>query len=278
MDLFSPDFVANKIVLLSNNGDGNKGIPIRCDHFIIVLCIRGESHRRINHQHFQITPNSCHVILPGQIHSFSNTSNDFEIYILLFEPSFLSQYNFAPLILENLLRIDSDCNPKINLDTQEFSTWLMTFQQINLELIQKKRYHKEIIATQIVKLLFLIKRKLYHNNLQTEKRSRQHEIFTTFKSLIEQNFQEIKTVNEYALLMHITSKYLSETVKKITNHSALFHIHERIIHEAEYLLVYSNQSVKEISHALNFENPTLFGRFFKKHKSVSPLKFRNSNR
>jgi len=278
MDLYNPDFVANKIVLLSNNGAGNKGVPIRCDHFIIVLCIKGESYRRINHHRFQITPNSCHVILPGQIHSFSNTSNDFEIYILLFEHSFLAQFNFAPLILDNLLRIDTDCNPKMNLNAQEFSTWMTAFEQINLELIQKKKYHNQLVANQIVNLLFLIKRKLFHNDLRIEKLTRRHEIFITFKSLIEQNFLEKKTVNEYAQLMHITSKHLSETIKTLTNHSALFHIHERIIHEAEYLLVYSNQSVKEISHALNFENPTLFGRFFKKHKSISPLKFRNLNK
>ena len=278
MDLYSPDFVPKKIVLLSNNGEENKGIPLRCDHFILVLDVKGESLRRINHHRFRITPGSAHIILPGQIHSFSNTSNDFEIYILLFERSFLAQFNFAPLVLDSLLNIDMECNPKMNLDSPEFSTWMNVFRQINIELTLEKRYHKEVVATHIFNLLFLIKRKLFYNNLRNEKHTRQREIFTTFKSLIEQKFQEKKTVNEYAQLMHITSKHLSETIKILTNHTALYHIHERMVHEAEYLLVYSNQSVKEISNALNFENPSLFGRFFKKHKGVSPLKFRAANK
>ena len=270
MDIYSPEFVSGKVVLLSNNGEENKGIPIRCDHFILVLGIKGEGLRRINHHRFRITPGSAHLILPGQIHSFSNTSNDFEIYILLFERSFLAQLNFAPLVLDKLLNIDMECNPKMNLDALEFSTWMNTFQQINTEFALKKKYHDEVLAAHIFSLLLLIKRKLFHNNLQDQKPSRQHEIFTTFKHLIEQNFQEKKTVSEYAQLMRITPKHLSETVKLLSNHTALHHIHERLIHEAEYLLTYSNQSVKEISNALYFESPSLFGRFFKKHKGVSP--------
>ena len=276
--MYSPDFVPEKIVLLSNNGEGNKGIPIRCDHFIIVLGIKGESHRRINHHRFQITPSSAHIILPGQIHSFTNTSSDFEIYILLFERSFIAQLNFAPLVLDNLLKIDMDCQPNMSLDETEFSSWISTFQQINAELSFKKRYHQEVVATHILNLLFFIKRKLFHNTLRNENPTRKHEIFTTFKSLIEQHFQEKKTVNEYAQLMHMTSKHLSETIKELTNHTALYHIHERMLHEAEYLLVYSNQSVKEISNCLNFESPSLFGRFFKKYRGISPLKFRTKNK
>lgn len=278
MDIFSPEFVPEKVVLLSNNGEGNKGIPIRCDHFILVLGIKGEGLRRINHHQFRITPSSAHLILPGQIHSFSNISTDFEIYILLFERSFLAQFNFAPLILDRLLNIDMECNPKMSLDALEFSTWVNIFQHINTEFTQRKGFYNEIIATYIFSLLFLIKRKLFHNNLQNQQHSRQQEIFTIFKHLIEQNFQEKKTVKEYAQLMHITPKHLSETVKFCSNHTALYHIHERIIHESEYLLVYSNQSVKEISSALYFETPSLFGRFFKKHKGVSPLKFRALNK
>ena len=278
MDLYSPDFIPGRMILLSNNGEENNGIPIRCDHYIIVLGVTGESHRRVNHHRFQITPQSAHIILPGQIHSFSNTSNDFEIYILLFERSFLAQFNFAPLMLDDLLNIDMNCNPKMDLDTDDFSSWMNIFSQINKELDQRKKYNQEIIASQIISLLLFAKRKLFHNNLSTDKHNRQYEIYTTFKSLIEQNFQEKKTVNEYAQLMHITPKHLSETIKKVTNYTALYHIHERIIHEAEYLLVYSHQSIKEISNALNFESPSLFGRFFKKYKSVSPLKFRALNK
>ena len=278
MDLYSPDFKAEKIVLLSNNGDENKGVPIRCDHYIIVLCVSGACYRRINHHQFQITAQSAHIITPGQIHSFSNTSNEFEIYILLVEQSFLAQFNLAPLILDNLLTVDANCHPNMPLDENEFSAWRSIFQQIDQELRSKHRYHQEIITTQIFTLLFLIKRKLFNNAQQKPRLSRQSEIFTTFKSFIEQHFQEKRTVRAYADLMHITPKHLSETMKAITNHSALYHIHERIIHEGEYLLVYSCQSVKEISNALNFETPSHFGRFFKKHKGVSPLKFRRQNR
>lgn len=278
MDIYSMNFIPKGIVLLSNNGEGNKGIPIRCDHFIIVLCVDGQSHRRINYHRFQITKHSAHIILPGQIHSFSNTTSDFEIYILLFERSYLSQFNIPSPILDNLLNLDGDSNPNMKLDSQEFSAWLSIFKQLDHELHSKKRYHHEIVITHIINLLLRIKRRSYNQSIPPHKSGRQNELFAGFKSLIEQHFQHKKTVMEYADLMNVTAKHLSETVKSLTNYTALFYIHERIVHEAEYLLVYSDLSVKEISHVLNFENPSHFGRFFKKHKGITPLKFRSLNK
>lgn len=276
MDIYSNQFHPEGIVLLSNNGEGNKGIPIRCDHYIIVLCINGSGYRRINHHRFQMIEKSVHIILPGQIHSFSNITNDFEIYILLFERSYLSHSNLQPQVLDNLLNLDADCHPNLKLSNSEFALWMTTFKQINEELRSKKKYHQEIVNASIISLLWQVKRETINEFSTDRKSNRQQELFTHFKSLIEEHFQSKKNVSEYANLLNLTAKHLSETVKKLTNHSALYYIHERIIHEAEYLLVYSDSSVKEIAHFLHFENPSHFGRFFKKNKGTTPLKFRST--
>lgn len=277
MDLYRKDFVPGEIVLLSNNGDGNKGIPIRCDHYILVLCIKGEGFRRINHHRFQIVPHSAHMILPGQIHSFNNTTNDFEIFILLFEPAFLAQLKLAMPVLDYLLDFDPDCSPNMKLEEEEFNVWLSAYKQINEELLTGEKHYSEIVATLILNLLFRIKRKVFRTGSLPEKRSRQWEILTSFRKLIEKHFLEMKTVREYADLLNLTPKHLSESVKSQTNHTALHFLHERIIHEAEYLLVYSHLSIKEISNALSFDNPSHFGRFFKRHKGITPLFFRSQN-
>lgn len=274
VDIFQPDFTPNGIVLLSNNGLGNKGIPIRCDHLVIVFCINGEGHRRINHHRFQITVGSAHIILPGQIHSFSNTTSDFEIYVLLIDPSFLARFNLPTAVLDSLLQVDTDCVPNIKLNSQEFIIWRTIFEQLNYELKTKEKFTDDIIATQVFNLLWQVKRKLIHPTKLNIRTNRQQDLLANFKKLIESHFQNKKTVQEYAELLYITPKHLSETIKAITNHTALYYIHERIIHEAEYLLVYTDLSVKEIANTLHFENPSHFGRFFRQKKSLTPLKYR----
>lgn len=273
-DIYAPDFDPGEIVLVSNNGAGNKGIPIRYDHLVIVLCINGQGHRRINHHRFQVMPHLVQIMLPGQIHSFSNITSDFEVYVLLTNISFLSKLHLPPAVLENLLHIDTDCLPSINLSKQEYAVWRTIFDQLDHEHRTQGKFSDEIMANQVFNLLWQIKRSLHAVAPENNKSGRQQGLFSSFRGLIEEHFQTKKTVQDYANLLYISPKHLSETVKQVSNHTALHHIHERIVHEAEYLLVYTNLSVKEIAHALNFENPSHFGRFFRKQKNLTPLKYR----
>ncbi len=277
MDIYAKHFNPKGIALVVNNGIGNKGVPLRCDHYIIVLCKNGHAHRRLNEHHFQINKSTAHFILPGQIHSFSNSSNDFEIVILLFERAYLSKSNLPSNQLDHLLQSDPDCGPNINLTEEEFETWYSNFKQINTELKETKLYNQEVINNSILNLLFQIKRKLHHQKNTQALASKTNPLLSNFKFLVENHFLEIRTVKEYADLLHITAKHLSETVKTLTNKTALFHIHERILHEAEYLLVYTEASVSEIAFQLNFDTPSHFGRFFKKSREITPLSYRKKN-
>ena len=51
-------------------------------------------------------------------------------------------------------------------------------------------------------------------------------------------------------------------------------IHERLLLEAKRLLRYSDLPVADIADQLNFEDPSYFSRFFKKHTGFSPSEFR----
>ena len=63
-----------------------------------------------------------------------------------------------------------------------------------------------------------------------------------------------KKVYEYAVLLEITPNHLSETVQQTLNSSALSFIHKRILKEIEYLLSFSDISIKQIASALNFDS------------------------
>ena len=272
-DAHASDFEPQAVALLNNNGLENKGIPIRCDHYLLALCIKGHADKRQNQHRFQITEYSAHFIQPGEIHSFSNTSSDFEIYLLLFDKSYLSKANPSSEMLDSLLYVGPDNRPDIHLDRKEFDQWKNLFHQLDQEMAGKADYYQQVVRSLIIHLLYLLKRK-HSANIKRSRTSRQEQIYGEFRALIESHFQLKISVAEYAELLHISPKHLSETVKLVTNHPALHFIQERVVDESRYLLVYTSLNVKQIASKLNFDTPSHFVRFFKKHTGVTPMRFR----
>ena len=53
-------------------------------------------------------------------------------------------------------------------------------------------------------------------------------------------------------------------------------IQERVILEAQRMLLYSNLHVNQIGYCLGFDDPSYFVKYFKKHALISPVEFRKS--
>ena len=276
-DISQPDFVSKGVALLESKGVWSQEIPMRCDHYILFLCLEGQTDKIQNQHKFRFEKQQAHLIQPGEIHAYSNTSGDFRTYMLLFDQDYLAKSNLDTLDLERILSKDVDRSPLLNLGPQNFEQWKSVFRHINSEYVTESAYYQQLIVSYLTQLLIMYKR-AYGFGAEANEMSTQKRIFRGFRSLIEQYFQHMKTVNEYAELMDISSKHLSETVKKVSNHAALYYIQERIIRESQYLLVYTRLNIKQIAYRLNFDTPSHFIRFFKKHSGVTPLKFRTSYR
>lgn len=70
--------------------------------------------------------------------------------------------------------------------------------------------------------------------------------------------------------------HLTRLIKKEYGKNLKQLISEFILEKAKGLLVNTNFSIKEISAALEFEDPNIFLKFFKYHSGISPSQYRNS--
>ena len=95
-----------------------------------------------------------------------------------------------------------------------------------------------------------------------------------FIQLLEAHYLTTTSVADYAAMLHVTTNHLIETVRRCVGLPAGKVIHERLLLEARRLLRYSDLPVAEIAYQLNFEDPSYFSRFFKKHTGFSPSEFR----
>jgi AraC family transcriptional activator of pobA len=266
MNIFADNFNPSGCVILENNAIACRAISVRCDYYRLSLSIKGEYSRHINQYDYNISGHTLQLVHPGDIHSFEYTSSSLE-YILLFEKDFFEDN------IKELIEFHKKDYQYIKLDGSKYKKILKLFELINLEYKTREVNYIEISKNILSQILYFLKRE----KLSIPKEiiiNRAQQIKNDFLSLVEEYFQEKKSVQEYADLLEITPKYLSEIIKNIMGKSALYFIHKRILKEIQYLLWYSNKSIKQIASLLNFQNSSELGRFFKRYEKISPKNYR----
>ena len=277
MDFFADDFDARDIILLEDDKAPSHGIPLRFNYYALFLRLKGETKRKVNQFTYLIKPQSLQLVNPGSIYSFEDTTDTSKTYVLLFDKDFIEENNLSPDIQESIFSFHRKYQKDIVLSMTQYAQAVSIYEQLSNELRSKKSDYKSVAKMLINQLLFLLKREKQSSNL-TKNLTRPQQLSSEFLVLIEENFCRIKSVKEYASILDITPKHLSETVKSTLNHSALSYIHLRIIKEIQYLLCFGDMSIKQIAYALNFETPSQMGRFFKQHEGISPKEYRLKNR
>lgn len=94
---------------------------------------------------------------------------------------------------------------------------------------------------------------------------------------IDENHQSLslRSASDFASQLNVHVNHLNRAVKETTGKTTSQIIAERVLQEAKILLKHSPWNVSEIAYALGFGETTHFNNFFKKHTTLSPLKFRN---
>lgn len=95
-----------------------------------------------------------------------------------------------------------------------------------------------------------------------------------FNLLLSKNLNNSRSVKYYANLLAISTKKLNSITKTYWSITAKELIEERVIYESKKILLETPDTVKQISYAMGFTEPTNFNKFFKKFTSTTPLQFR----
>ena len=83
------------------------------------------------------------------------------------------------------------------------------------------------------------------------------------------------TAEDVAKQLNISYSGFRRAFKEFTGTSPSKYMLELKLNEAKLMISNTNQSVKEISYSLNFENPDYFSIFFKKRSGQTPGEYRN---
>lgn len=264
-----------KLMPLEYKESYDTSVPHRHNYYEVFLFIEGGGFHDIDFQAFEIKDNSIHFVSPGQVHLVRRELQS-RGYVIFFSRDFYYLNLQDKNILFELPFLNNNTKrPILDLDVQAFQELLSLFQSIEREYNGETSFKEELIRSYL-NIMLIASRRLFKESDVGEATSSSStaKLFRQFKILLEENFDKLHQVQDYAGLMAITEKYLNELCKKTVGKTASELIHERIILEAKRLLLHSDLNNKEIAFMLSFEDPSHFSKFFKRKAGSTPTQFR----
>ncbi len=257
------------------NGCGS--MPSHIHEFYQIIWFRhGKGNHRIDFTDYPVTDNTIFFVAPGQIHAFDGTGN-YEGVIILFNASFLADEESSESIFLKYNVFNAyDSSPYYKVGNEEAERLMFLVNEMNREYTLTGAFaHKDYM--QYLLRLFLVRvqrsgerkeeAKLYVSNIANR-------TFVRFRQLLEQNFHNVHTVQEYADMLNISARTLTKYVSQSAHSSPLQIINDRIVLEAKRLLQHTSLNIKEIGYSLGFEDPSYFAKFFKRQEVIMPSEFR----
>ncbi len=257
--------------------DPEKGIQaLRRQFNLIYILTDGIHDVHLGADYRWLKPNDL-VFVPENILYASSNVRNCRGYCMHFKTEFIQPLLKNPLAQE-FPYLDMEAEHIINVTEEEAEIIRQSFRDIIKEY-ETFSQEKDYLLRNYIHILLLRIREIYRPHVKkiNESATRSMKIAGQFKHLVEKNFIEMREVSQYAALLHITPKHLSEVMKEHTGRSPKEMINEMLLLEAKVLLGSTDLTVTEIAHRLRFGDQAHFSNFIKKHTGCSPLALRKKS-
>jgi AraC family transcriptional regulator, transcriptional activator of pobA len=202
-------------------------------------------------------------------------------FFCVFTAAFLSKSKTGLLIDDfPIYKHNSDFVYQLN-DEQYFEIETI-FKKMDTALSSDYAFKYDLLRNYVMELIHTGQKlkPMESNAITTNAASR---ISSLFIELLERQFPiendaqviQLKAPLDFANALGIHINHLNKVLKETTGRSTTEIINGRITEEAKILLKQTQWNVSEIAYTLGFDEVANFSNFFKKHTSLSPLKFRN---
>lgn len=154
---------------------------------------------------------------------------------------------------------------------------IQQFYDFFIQRLKDQSVYRDKMISSILQALIYYIAGLLINSDKREKKERKEELLSKFIQLIIKHYKENRTLDFYAEKLFISTKYMSDIIKKTSGLTAHDWIDRYTILEAKILLRSTNKTIQEISNELNFPNHSFFSKYFKHHMGMTPKAYRLSS-
>ena len=254
--------------------DPEKGIrALRRQFNLVYILLDGVHDIHLGADYRWLKPNDL-VIVPENFLYASSIVSHCVGYCMHFKTEFIQPLLNRPMA-EEFSYFDLEAEHIINVTNEESQLIQQSFRDIITEY-EKFSPEKDYLLRNFIHILLLRLREIYrpHAKQIVESTTRSMKIANQFKRLIEKNFYTIREVKQYAAMLHVTPKHLTEVVKTNTGKTPRELINDVLLLEAKVLLGSTDETITEIAHTLHFEDQAHFSHFIKQHTGCSPVALR----
>ncbi|MEJ5103996.1 helix-turn-helix domain-containing protein [Chryseobacterium sp. MYb328] len=254
-------------------------------YYQIIWFKKGNGRHFVDFKEYDVIDNSIFFIARDQVHYFDECT-DYEGILLHFNESFIIQkdseveFFLKCSLFNNPYQIPSCCIGDHIVVTLDLYLSLMQQELANNEENGDYFGREELLRLYLKSFLIQVQRRKNEFELNNsdfpfhtdEKRMQ----LMRFINLIDENYKKGLPVSEYASIMNFSSRTLSDLTNNFLNKTPSQMIQERMILEAQRMLLHSDLNVSQIADHLGFEDPSYFVKYFKKHVHQSPSDFKKS--
>lgn len=245
------------------------------DYGMVALCRKGTATLRVNFGEWRLGEGAVFTLFPNDIVEVSAASEDFSVQSLRYDAGLLRE---ASLQVEHtvysLLR--TDCCHTGHTHVTEIAAAM--FAMLDAFFNRQKCRCREQMTLLLLQTFFLG----YHDVIQQTRAAvpqeegspRTKELFNNFMKLIEENYKSTRTARDYAALLHITPKYLSNIVRQKTGLSPKVIINHFVTLQIKLSLRRSHRTIREMAWEYHFKDDAFFCHYFKRQTGISPQQYR----
>ena len=255
-----------------------QSFPFRTSFFGVGLCRQGQTDLRVNLQAYTIKPNGLLMMEPDVIRRWLNQSADYSATALFFTEQFFVEDKADATLLRRLSFFGSAATNVVPLTDPEAATIWRLLQEVKQVLAGESKRKAQLIRSYTCILLNLAADYYEGHTAALARLPKQPvELVDQFKQLVSADYKQRRLVAEYADVLCVSAKHLSETVKAATAKTAGEWIDEMVLLEAKVQLKQTTLSVSQLADLLLFSDASAFGKFFRRHTGLAPLAFRRQS-
>lgn len=244
--------------------------------YIKVLYLPENYSITIDFKHYKTTTPSLFFINSNQYLQIEKEGEKQGYFMYYNRDFYCVQIHDAEVACDGLLFNNIFEMPMTALPDKEILFVEGIYNQIQEEFDSPDSSQEEMIRTYLKQLIIKATRiwKVQQLGMLNDEPTKEMDFFRDFSRLVEIHFRTKHTVADYADILGVAPKTLSNKFNRLELTQPNDIIKERIILEAKRLLGHSSLSVKEIAYQLGYEDPAYFNRLFTNKVGDTPSNFK----
>ncbi|GLB49442.1 helix-turn-helix domain-containing protein [Neptunitalea lumnitzerae] len=245
-------------------------------YYQILWFEKGAGKHYVDFKEYEVVENTLFFITKNQIHYFDKNPL-YNGVVMVFNDVFLADSeNYMESFLRDTIFNNFESDPRFQISKREVDTFHRITELMRMEFQEKDDFTRKEYLRHLLNLVLITLQRIGKRNhdVSLPMQHQSHMVLVKFKQLLEKHYKEKHLVQQYAVMLDISVKTLSNVTKVLTQRSPLALINERIVLEAKRLLSYSGMSISEIAFDVGFEDPSYFAKFFKRQSGILPNEFR----